>query len=388
MRTFRGLCAVSFLVALVTSSHSRADLQDDVALMMRRYKDKKPYHLGPRILEQADELPLLVPDNLAGSGSSSCLHLIALAAQSVQFILDAPSSDESGEDSTFSSRAGLVETVRCGSGKAAVAGATLTMASPRGAVDIIGFSNNQSAPVALRVLPWRTAGDEAPEQNLIHWAASPSLAARLTQLELRAAFRGADRTERRIVPGEDLQSGEILVGFDPGCHEVQMVSEGDAQHPELPVQNPEIVWTDDGQAAAGDWSNAMSPAFHVCTAVARIAKITFDACPKNTHAALFRSHFPWPAGIPSNWAVQARDQMALALVRRHLPSLPALPANRGSVALAQRRCTRRWCRDHAIWRLLQPAKAQSMRYHWRLPANRIGLPTVQLTRWALQWRFA
>jgi hypothetical protein len=326
MRTRHGLCAVSFLVALVASSQSHADLQDDVTLLIRRYKDKKLFHLGPRILEQADELPLLVPDNLVGPGSNSCLHLIALAAQSVQFLLDAPSSDDSTEDSTFSSRAGLVETVRCGSDKAAVAAAALTMASPRGAVDIIGFSDNQPAPVALRVLPWRAAGDEAPEQNLTHWAAPSNLAARLAQLEQRAAFRGANRTERRIVPGEELQSGEILVGFDPGCHEVQMVSESDAEHPEFSVQNPELVWTDDGQAAASDWSNALSPAFHVCTAVARIAKITFDACPKNTQAVLFRSHFPWPAGIPSNWAIQARDQMALALVRRHLPSLPTLPA--------------------------------------------------------------
>ena len=324
MGIFRRFGALWVLSTLATASPAFADLQDDVTLLTRNLKNKKPYHLGPRILEQADELPLLVPELLTRSDPKACLHLVALSAQSVQFIVSVPSDDEDGADSTVSSRAGLIEQVRCGQAQEPLLDATLTMASPRGVVEIIGFNDDNPAPVAERVLPWRTAGDEAPEHSLNHWAAPPNLPARLGHLEQRAAFQGADRTERRNVPGSELQSGELLVGFDPGCHEVQLVVETDDQHP--PVQNPELYWADNGQLAARDWSNALSPTFHVCTAVARIAKISFDACPVNTRAILFRSHFPWPAGIPANWASQARDQMALALLRRHLPSLPTLPA--------------------------------------------------------------
>ncbi len=315
MHISRRFGALWVLVILAASSPAHADLQDDVTLLTRNLKAKSPYHLGPRILEQADELPLLVPNVLIRSDPKACLHLVALAAQTVQFILSVPSNDEAADDTTLASRAGLVEHVGCGQEQASLADATLTMASPRGVVEIIGFSDNNPTATAVRVLPWRAAGDEAPEHSLNHWAAAPNLSARLSHLEQRAAFQGADRTERRYVPGEELQSGELLVGFDPGCHEVQLVIETDEQHPETPAQNPELLWADNGQLAARDWSNALSPTFHVCTAVARIAKMSFDVCPVNTQAVLFRSHFPWPAGIPSNWSAQARDQMALALLR-------------------------------------------------------------------------
>ena len=64
----------------------------------------------------------------------------------------------------------------------------------------------------------------------------------------------------------------------------------------------------------------------VCTAVARVAKLSFTAFENDTSAVLFRAQYPWPSGIPSNWAVQAHNQIAEALFRRHLPSLPTLPA--------------------------------------------------------------
>jgi len=90
--------------------------------------------------------------------------------------------------------------------------------------------------------------------------------------------------------------------------------------------SPELVWADNEQPASREYSSSLTPTFRVCTAVARVAKLSFSAFSQDLNAVLFRAHFPWPNGIPSNWAVQARNQMAEALFRRHLPSLPALPA--------------------------------------------------------------
>ena len=327
MGTLRCLRAISVVAMLTCPRASHADLQDDVARLVRSAKQMRPYHLGPRILEQTEELPLLVPGRLARVNEKNCLHLVVLAAQSVQFTLNVPGSDEATDDMSLPSRAGLVEYVQCGQAQASLVDATVMMLSPRGVLDVIGFIDDQSvATTALRVLPWRAVGNEAPEHSLNHWAASPNLTSRLEHLERRASFQGANRTERRFIPGEDLQSGEVLVGFDPGCHEIQLITQVDEEHQELPFQTPELVWADNGQPAARDWSNGASPTFRVCTSVARIAKISFDACPADTQAVLFRSHYPWPAGIPSNWATPAREQMALALLRRHLPSLPTLPA--------------------------------------------------------------
>ena len=160
---------------LAASLPSYADLQDDVTLLTRNLKNKKTYHLGPRILEQSDELPLLVPNILIRSDPNACLHLVALAGQSVQFVLGVPSNDEAEDDTTLASRAGLIEHVRCGQDQGSLADATLTMASPRGVVEIISFSDNNPTATAVLVLPWRAAGDEAPEHSLNHWAAAPNL---------------------------------------------------------------------------------------------------------------------------------------------------------------------------------------------------------------------
>ena len=152
--------------------------------------------LGPRILEQGDELPLLLPDGLTQSTSRGCLHIVALSAQTVQFAIDLPSPDATLEDVTIPSRAGLVEFVHCGKFSESVVTANVTMISPRGALDIIGFIDQRPQADALQILPRRAAGIEAPERNLVRSTDNISLTTRLEQLEQRAAFQSATRTER------------------------------------------------------------------------------------------------------------------------------------------------------------------------------------------------
>ncbi len=326
MRMIRSRAALCLTVSLVCTRIAAADLQSDVTRLMTRLSSNKPYHLGPRILEQGDELPLLLPSALTDSTSKNCLHIIGMAAQSISFSLNIPSNDDDVDDVSFPSRAGVVEFIRCGEGGISLSDATVMMLSPRGIIDLIGYVENSSQPSITRILPWRAAGDEAPERTLNHATESAALATRLDNLELQAGFQAAARTERRLIPPEDAESGQLLIGFDPGCHLLQLVADRSDHGLWIDDLTPELVWADNEQPAARELSSSLTPTFRVCTAVARVAKLSFTAYSSDLNAVLFRAQFPWPNGIPSNWAVQARNQMAEALFRRHLPSLPALPA--------------------------------------------------------------
>ena len=325
MRKNRFRCALWIAASLTCTSVAAADLQSDVMRLMERLSSNRPYHLGPRILEQGDELPLLLPSALVES-PPRCLHIVALAAQSVAFSLNMPSADAEVDDVSVPSRAGVIEFIRCGEAGVSLSDANVMMLSPRGVVDIVGYIENGPRPSVARILPWRAAGDEAPERNVSHVTPSVALAARLDRLELQAALQAADRTERRIIPREDAKSGQLLIGFDPGCHQLQLVAERSDRGIVMDDLDPELVWADNEQPAARELSSSSTPTFRVCTAVARVAKLSFSAFEKDAGAVLFRARFPWPNGIPSNWAVQARNQMAEALFRRHLPSLPSLPS--------------------------------------------------------------
>jgi len=294
--------------------------------LARAAKNPESYQLGPRVLEQGEELPLLLPARLTPSKATDCLHVVALSAEGVQFLLNVPSSDDTANDITLVSRAGLIELVNCGEPDASFADLSIGMLSPRGVVALVSYIDQKPAASAMKWLPARAAGKEATQRMLEHRAGLGSLNERLKRLERRASFQGADRTEQKSISPQDLESGELLIGFDPGCHEVQLVIEADRTRLDVLDLNPELVWVDTGELAARNLSSSPSPTFRVCSAVARIARFAFDVSPSYRKAMLFRAHFPWPAGIPSNWATRARDQMALALFRRHLPSLLSLPS--------------------------------------------------------------
>jgi len=326
MKVSRWLVPVLTSGGLCFSGSARGDLQNDVARLTRAVITHKPRHLGPRILEQADELPLLLPQPLTPKRASDCVHVVALAAQGVQFMLSVPAANEDTDDVALSSRAGMIEFVHCGLPDASFGDLSLIMLSTRGIVDIVGYVNHSPQPEALRFLPWRAAGQEAAELNLEHRVAFGSIDERLQRLEQHAMFNAADRTEQKPIPNQDLESGELLVGFDPGCHEVQLVIE--LSRPLGPAGDlePELVWTDNGEPARSSLSNSPSSTFRICTAAARVARLSFNPNAAYAKAVLFRAHYLWPRGIPSNWSMQARDQMALTLFWRHLPSLATLPA--------------------------------------------------------------
>jgi hypothetical protein len=322
----RRRCSWVPLLALAFTSNAVADLQDDVTRLARGAKTHNLHHLGPRVLEQGEELPLLVPERLAPKKSADCLHLVALSAQTVQFVLNIPSFNEMAEDLSLPSRAGLLEFVRCGSPDVTYGDLSLTMLSPRGALDVVSYTDQSPVAGALKRLPWRNSGREATELSLEHRVAVGNLSGRIGRLERHAAFRLADRTEQKAIPNQDLESGEVLVGFDPGCHEVKLVIDLDTNQTESLDLSPEFAWTDDSALFAPDTSSSHSPTFIVCTATARIARLSFIANSAYLRAVLFRAHYPWPTGIPSNWATEVRNQMALALFRRHLPSLTSPPS--------------------------------------------------------------
>jgi len=334
-------------LALAISSNAVADLQNDVTRLTRGAKTHNTYHLGPRVLEQGEELPLLVPERLAPRKSADCLHLVALSAQTVQFVLNIPSLNEMAEDVTIPSRAGLLEFVHCGLPDESYGGLSLTMLSPRGALDVVSYTDQSPVAGALKRIPWRNSGREASELSLEHRVAVGNFSERIGRLERHAAFRLADRTERKPIPNQDLESGEVLVGFDPGCHEVKLVMDLDTNQTEALDLSPELAWTDDSALLATNTSSSHTTTFIVCTATARIARLSFIANPAYLRAVLFRAHYPWPTGIPSNWATEVQNQMALAMFRRHLPSLTSPPsqswlggssATSLSMAVAPRSC--------------------------------------------------
>lgn len=324
----RSLSLSLLAIALLWPAAANADLQDDVERLQVRVNKTPAYHLGPRFLEQGDELPLLLPPSIATNNDSArkCTHVVVIGAQSIHFSCDtAPASEQAERHPPMVSRAGLVELVRCGAARAELSDVVVTMLSLRGPLDAIAFTSRLAHPIAAVAVPNRAVGLEAPERKLTREPEVPRLEAWLQNAESEALLQGATRTERRTLPVQDREVGETLLGFDSGCHEVRLLADVDWESLDESETGADLTWQDSGEIAARDTLHTRSPTFRVCTAESQLAVFRFPILPQSTAGVLFRAHFGWPLGIPEHWALPARNRMALALLQRNMTSLNAAP---------------------------------------------------------------
>jgi hypothetical protein len=314
--------------ALFWPATANADLQDDVERLLVRVNKATAYHLGPRFLEQGDELPLLLPPSIATNNDSvrNCIHIVVIGAQSIHFSCDAASASGPKESRTpVASRAGLVELVRCGAARGQLSDVVVTMLSLRGPLDAIAFTSRLDRPVAAVVVPNRSVGLETPERKLTRESEVPHLEAWLQSAEAEALMRGATRTERHTLPAQDRELGETLIGFDPGCHEVRLLADVDWESLDESEPGADLTWQDSNEIAARDTLHTRSPTLRVCTAQPKVAIFRFPTLPQSTAGVLFRAHFGWPLGIPVHWALPVRNRIAQALLQRNMTSLTAAP---------------------------------------------------------------
>jgi|GEM_PF-2939620 len=302
----------------------RADLQEDVRRLTRAVNGRAVHRLGPRLLEQGEELPLLLPPRFWSHPGDDCTHVVVMGAQSVHFSCEvAEQAEEVG--APVSSRAGLVEVVRCGEGRQELADLTVTMLSTRGPLEAIAFSAPSPIPIAVHVLPNRFVGLEAPERVLAREAELPRLGAWLNAAEAKAQAQGASRTERRVIRGEDKSLGEALIGLDPGCHELQLIADVDLEAVDGNLARVELIWQSTDDTAAEEQWHTRAPTLRVCTALPNVGQLHFPALPRTATGVLFRAHYQWPAGIPSHWATPARNRVARALWQRQVQMLSSAP---------------------------------------------------------------
>ncbi len=327
----RATCGTSvgvvILIVFFAIAPAKADLQGDVSRLLTQMGMVHVYHLGPRLLEQSEELPLFVPPNLLTDRANHCTHLIVIGAQSVHFnceMRSTPGSD--AKEDNLGSRAGLVELSKCGSARTDLSDVVVTMASPRGPIEVIAFSTPTADKLTITTLPNRKVGSETSERDVRRAIEMPQIAAWVQMLESKAALQGATRTEQRVVPIEDKVLGETLIGFDAGCHETQLLVDIDWENLDIADDGTDLVWEDNEEVAARGTLLTRSPMLRLCTAVARVAKMHFPALPHSAVGVLFRAHYPWPAGIPTHWALPVRNRIAQALAQRHLTSMRLAPA--------------------------------------------------------------
>lgn len=323
-----GRCLLS---TTVFSSHTaHADLQQDVERLLASVNGATVYHLGPRVLEQGEELPLLLPPKFvstpgAPTATGDCAHVIMIGAQSVHFSCEMADIDPDERPSSLSSRAGFIELVRCGESRVQLANVTVTMLSGRGPIEAIAFSTPRAESVVGTVLPNRAVGAEAPERTLTRQPELPRLGSWLRTREARAQLQGATRSERRVLPDQDKQLGETLVGFDPGCHELQLLADVDWETIEDTAGGMELVWDDDDEIASHEPLHTRSPTLRICTSRPRTGRLRFPALPPSISGVLSRARYDWPGGIPSHWTASVRARVAEALLQRQVKSLVAAP---------------------------------------------------------------
>jgi hypothetical protein len=311
--------------ALFWSARALADQQDDVNRVLSHVGKTSAYHLGPRLLEQAEELPLLLPPRVTDARSPGCAHVIVIGAQSVHFSCGPSTSASDTWGDVTASRAGMLEVVRCGDERRDLADATVTMLSLRGPIDAIAFLSSSSAPISNAVLPNRAIGVEVAERTLNRATELPRLGPWLRQLETSAALRGATRTERRALPVQDKIAGESLIGFDPGCHEVHLLADLDWESVDDAGAGVDLTWLDTGELAVQDTLNSRTPSLRVCTSQPRTGQLRFPILPQSAAALVVRSHFAWPGGIPAHWADTVRNRIAQVLVEKRVKSLAPTP---------------------------------------------------------------
>jgi len=325
---YRGPFLLLLATALLWPASANADLQDDVERLLIQGEKTTAYHLGPRFLEQGDELPLLLPPSVVTNNDSVriCTHVVVIGAQSIHFSCDTGSVSEHEDTSApVASRAGLVELVRCGAAREQLSEVTATMLSLRGPLDAIAFSSPLARPIATVAIPNRSVGLETPERKLTRESEAPHFDAWLQHAESKALLQGASRTERRTLPTQDREIGETLLGFDPGCHEIRLLADVDWESLDESETGAELTWQDGGEIAARDTLHTRSPTLRVCTAQPKIAIFRFPVLPQSAAGVLFRAHFAWPSGIPAYWARPVRNRIAQALLQRNMTSLTAAP---------------------------------------------------------------
>ncbi len=302
--------------ALLSSPATQADLASDLRRLLHAYRSLHPLHLGPRVLEYGERLPLLLPEALTSElPGSACTRVVVLAAPNVSLVLRfgvAPVE-------SAASQAGLVDVTRCGSERTELATAEVELLSPRGILELLVVPDGRDSLPASHWLPHRNPTPTANPRPLGPRFAPRDLATRLARRSEVARAAGARSiTERALLPSE-LAAQEIRVLLARGCHRVALLGVGTTERDSASLDlDLEVSWPDDAQPPLLDESEATDATHSFCLEEPRSTRLRWVGLSPTSGAVLWTAQFDFPSAIPNNWSSLAQRRLALALHSREL----------------------------------------------------------------------
>jgi hypothetical protein len=342
-RTGAALPAIAILAA---SSPAGADLAGDADRLVQQWKLRgaEVLRLEPTFLERGHSKTVsTVRPTRAGvpASDNGCITVAFIAVRTTEFFIDPddgvpksrppekpPSAGASPlplhrpplpNDHRIRSAGGVAMASRCGNDHDELRGATVEMASARGAVEVIVVRSAVPLGEIRDVLPERAAGPIAPRGDPGGSIEPGPLPDRLARAELRARGEGATRVTRASMRSSITGGGEFDLRLPSGCHRVEVMAEIPQAVPRRATDIDAEARSQDGHLFARDRADIPDARLDFCLGEATLVEVPFTGASGSVSVALSDAHWPIPAKIPTIWGPRARAGLAAALLRRHAP---------------------------------------------------------------------
>lgn len=351
MRLLRRCLAAGSIAACAVLAPSRAaaDLTDDAARLVERWSAKwgtTVTRLAPLFLEHG-RLTVVRLRGDAKPAKAACTTVVLLAPRTseIAFLTDGepaapappppslpighPSIPGQSEGGAIRSKAGVATLERCGKEQAAHPledeRVLVQAVSPRTAVEVLVVRSAAPIEDVESILPERAVGPSAPRGDAGRPVDPGPIAERLQRVEKRSRDDGAEHVLKVSMHASAMGSGQFTARLGEGCHALDVL----AEVPQLAVRatdvDAEVRATDGGRFLGRDRGEAPDARIDFCLGEPTEVDVSFIGAAGPAAVTLVDSHWPLPAGLPSEWGPQVRGDMALALRRRHAPALPADP---------------------------------------------------------------
>jgi len=387
MRPLRAapLAAALITISAFSPTIARADLTSDVDRLIEKWSAKPGTtvdHLAPVFLEHGhlttlrlDRAPATITANLAKSSPASpssaasgapaasakpsaaspsassaptktgCTTVVLLAPRTSDFAFLTDSEETqpipppslpaghpsvtSDEGGAIRSKGGVATLSRCGKEQARnpleKERFLLQSASPRTAVEILVVRSLAPPDSVETLLPERAVGPSAPRGDAGRPIDPGPLVDRLAHAEARSREAGAAHVVRVQMRASAIGSGQFAVKLPEGCHALDVIAEVPEESARTTDVDAEAHLEDAGRLLARDRGEATDAHLDFCLGEPSQVEVSFLGAAGPTTVTLIDAVWSLPDTIPSEWGPQARGDIAMALRRRHVPSLPAEP---------------------------------------------------------------
>lgn len=367
MRLLRaaGIVTATITISSLSPATARADLTADVDRLVERWSAKTGTtvtHLAPIFLEHGRLSTLrLTPPATAttttnpvksstasatpAAAKTGCTTVVLVAPRTSElaFLTDSERAQPipppslppghaavtSSDEGAIHSKGGVATLERCGKEQAAHPledeRLLVQSVSPRTAVEILVVRSPASLESVEALLPERAVGPSAPRGDAGRPIDPGPLADRLARAESRSREAGAERVVRVPMRASAIGAGQFSVKLPEGCHALDVVAEVPETSMRTTDVDAEAHLENGGRLLARDRGEATDAHLDFCLGEPSQIEVSFIGAAGPATVTLVDAAWPLPASVPSEWGPQARGDIAMALRRRHAPSLPPEP---------------------------------------------------------------